>query len=156
MGRVVAGHHLGADVGVAVTAAVRTGVVRADVDAGRTAAARPLAAVFFDPHRLPQDVGHQALVNAPGRSNPALLREQWVAAGAQLDLKASGKGGEAPNKTDFLAVFKGQQPNSRQVAFAFCVHAEKADGALAGASAQLLGQLRKGTEIMAAQPQPGR
>ncbi len=62
MGRPVCRHGPLADIGVTVAAAVRAGVVGANIDTDRAVAPWPLSFILRDDNRLPQDFSQQAMI----------------------------------------------------------------------------------------------
>ena len=104
MGRPIGCYGPIADIGVAVAAAVRAGIVGANINTHAATATRPLPFIFGQPDGLSQDRSQQTVVDTSACLDTALLLEKGIAAGFEIDAILSGDGSQLPDKMRFFRV----------------------------------------------------
>jgi len=116
MGCPVNCHDPFADVGVAVAATMRAGIIGTDIDTGGAATTRPLPFVLGNPDRLSQNRSHQLIVDTSGCLDSALILEKGVAAGFEVEGVLTGYASQLPDKMYFFSLVQSQEINTAQVA----------------------------------------
>lgn len=132
-----------AGIGVAIAAAVGTGVIGADINTDGTKTGWPLPRIPVQPHRHAKQGANPLLIDATGRRQTTAFLEKGIGAGIKTYPMSMGNFPQTIDASEDGVLVSMQEVNITEVAFAFRIQAQQTDSTVTGITLKLAGERGK-------------